>query len=265
MKKLLPLLLTSSLFAHDLYLMPQNFRPAPGATLLLSAHTGDSFPGSEQGVDPKRLTSIPAIDVSQWRILGMATHTTATVAPGSQYFAISTQPRHIEMEPVKFLAYLKAEGLNQPLAKSSSGTTKSRESYSKYAKAYVVAGQPTGNFAKPLGLKIEIVPLTEPAQLKAGDSLPIQLLFDGKPLADTQVEMALSANPKSKTNLAIAGRTDASGKLEIRIAEAGKIRLHAVHMLPSTQPTHDWESFWATLTFEVASGLPMQSTNLTNR
>jgi hypothetical protein len=49
------------------------------------------------------------------------------------------------------------------------------------------------------------------------------------------------------------------------VAEAGKIRLHAVHMLAVKATTHDWESYWASLTFEVTSGGTAESTNLSNR
>ena len=265
MKKLLPLLLINSLYGHDLYLMPQKFRPAPGERILLSAHTGDTFPGSEQGVDPARLTSIPAMPSEQWRILGKATHATVNTQPGSQYFGVYTKARFIEMVPAKFVAYLKEEGLNKQLEAAKSSTSNSREMYTKFAKTYVVAGQPTAIFNQPLGLKIEIVPLADPAVLKPGSTLPVQLLYNGKPLADVQMEIATSTKPTVKATLKIAGRTNAEGKLDILIENPGKIRLHAVTMDRVNATTHDWESFWASLTFEVLSGASTQSSNLTNR
>ena len=265
MKKLLPLLLISSLYGHDLYLMPQKFRVNAGDRILLSAHTGDSFPLSEQPVDPKRLTSLPAMSLEEWRMLGKATHATVTVAEGSHYYAIHTSPKFLELEAPKFASYLKEEGLTAALAAVAGVETKSREMYSKYAKTYVIAGKPSGNFAKPLGLKIEIVPLADPALLTEGGSLPIQVLYEGKPLADVQVELASSRDPRTKTQMAIAGRSDANGKLTVKIPNAGKVRLHAVTMNRVKQPSHDWESFWASLTFEVASRAPTESSTLTSR
>lgn len=265
MRKLLPLLLINSLYGHDLYLMPQKFRPAPGERILISAHTGDSFPTSEQPVDPARLTSIPATNENEWRMLGKATHGTFPMEAGSQYFAIQTKPRLLELEPAKFEEYLKEEGLTGPLASFKGSTTKSREMYSKFAKTYIVAGQPTAAYRTPLGLKIEIVPLEDPAALKPGQDLPIQLLFDGKPCADVQLEIATSWDIRTKAELKIVGRTNAEGRLSVPVAKAGKIRLHAVHMLPVKQTTHDWESYWASLTFEVPSATPTTSSNLTSR
>ncbi len=265
MQKLLPLLITLSLQAHDLYLMPKDFRVKAGTPLLLSAHTGDSFPFSEQGVDPARLTTIGGDETTRWTILGKTTHAAVKPREGGQYFAIFTKPRFLEMEPDKFLDYLKEEGLNWQFDKARSSKTRSREMYAKYAKTYVVAGTPDQAFSKPLGLKIEIVPLQDPSTLKAGDTLPIQLLFDGKPASDIQLEIATSPSPKAKSILEIAGRTDANGRLNINVKNAGKVRLHAVHMLSVQQPTHDWESYWASLTLEAASADGARSSNLTSR
>lgn len=245
---MLTLLLIHSLLAHDLYLMPQKFRPTKGEIILLSTHTGDGFPVSDQPVDPARLTAIPAIPLDSWRMMNKATHATVTVAEGSQFFAVSTKPRFLEMEPAKFDDYLKAEGLNAQLAlrqQKNEGAAKGREMYAKFAKTYVVAGAPTPVFAKPLGMKIEIVPLADPANLKPGDTLPIEVLYNGKPLANAQVEIASTAK------LEPAGRTGTNGRLIVRIPIAGKFRLHTIAMDRVSQPTHDWESNWASLTFEV--------------
>lgn len=268
MRKLLPLLIISSLYGHDLYLMPQKFRPAAGETILLSVHTGDSFPISEQPVDPARLTSLPAMPDSAWRMLNKATHATVTVQDGSQFFAVQTKARFLEMEPAKFEAYLREEGLTAQLAlrkEKNEATAKGREMYAKFAKTYVVAGNPNASFSNPLGLKIEIVPLADPSSLKPGASLPVQLLYMGKPLADSQIEIATSSDPRKKTVLQIAGRTNKDGKLDISIPSSGKVRLHSLKMERVNEATHDWESSWASLTFEVPSTPGAQSTTLSNR
>lgn len=268
MQKLLPLLLITSLYGHDLYLMPQKFRPAAGEKILLSIHTGDGFPLSEQAVDFNRVTALPAIPLSEWRTMNKATHATVTVRDGSQFFAVQTNARFIEMDPAAFEDYLKKEGLTGSLAlrkAKNEATAKGREMYSKFAKTYVVAGNPNTSFSKPLGVKIEIVPLADPSALKPGSSLPVQLLYMGKPLADSQIEIATSANPSTKSEIQIAGRTDKDGKLAVKIPGSGRIRLHSMKMERANEATHDWESFWASLTFEVLSAPGSQSTTLTNR
>jgi uncharacterized GH25 family protein len=255
MKHFLLFLFAGLLCAHDLYLMPQKFRAAPGETILLSAHTGDSFPASEQPVDPSRLTAAPALPGITWRMLGKATHTKITVQ-SSQNFAVETAPKLIELPAEKFLSYLLEEGLQHviDLRKAKGETaTAGRELYGKYAKTYVHTGPDGGErtCAQPMGLRIEFVPQADLGNLRPGDQLPVVLLGSGKPLPDTQVLLAISEAPTKGTQYLTAGRTDAQGRIIIKLPSAGKMRLHAIEMNRVQKPTHDWESFWASLTFEV--------------
>lgn len=255
MKLLLLLSFAALLAAHDLYLMPQKFRTTPGEKILLSVHTGDSFPASEHAVDPARLRAWPALPETSWRMLGKATHTTLTTAAQGQMLAVATAPRLLEMAPEKFLAYLLEEGLESvALDRKAKGETAlpGRERYSKYAKTYVHSGPGTSGYDQPLGLRIEFVPQADPATLRPGQNFPILLLSEGKPLANAQVLLAISADAKAKTDYTVAGRTDAQGRLSIKLPSAGKMRLHAIEMRRIAAPTHDWESFWASFTFEVA-------------
>jgi hypothetical protein len=245
--------------------MPQKFQATVGESILLSAHTGDSFPQSEQGVDPLRLSSLPALPEGSWRILGKATHATVPLkSAGGHAFAVWTKPRMLTLEAAKFESYLKEEGLREALElrqKNGEATKMGREMYAKFAKTYVVAGEQGGNFRQPLGLKIEFVPQADPGSLKPGDELPVQVLYNGAPLADVQVELAFSTSPVAKGQHSILGRTDKAGMIKARIPAAGRVRLHCVQMERVSVPTHEWESFWASFTFEVkdptadASGL----------
>lgn len=253
----LPLLLLASaaLWAHDLYLMPQSFFTNPGASILLSAHTGDSFPQSEQPVDPARLLGAQSSPELSWRILGKATHATTTLtSPGSYLFGVSTKPRLLTLEAAKFESYLREEGLNTPLEYRKShaeAAAPGREQYSKFAKTYVVAGQPNERYAQPLGLTIEFVPLQDPSLLGPGDTLPLQVLYHGQPLAGVQVELAYASTLMAKGQHRILGRTDHEGKIQAPIPGPGQVRLHCVQMERVQRPTHDWESFWASFTFGV--------------
>ncbi len=265
MKPALLILFSAALFAHDLYLMPQKFRAAAGESILLSAHTGDSFPQSEHAVDPARLSSYPRLPDGAWRMLGKATHATVLLAgEGAKVFAVSTRPRFLEMEAAKFEDYLKEEGLlaaQQLRRQKGESAAKSREMYAKFAKTYVVSGRPDRAYAQALGLKIEFIPQSDPAALKPGDELPVQVLFEGRPLADVQVEVAISADPRRKSLHKIVGCTNSRGEIRVPISQAGKLRLHCVHMQRVAQPTHDWESSWASFTFEVA-GAPSPASDV---
>lgn len=46
------------------------------------------------------------------------------------------------------------------------------------------------NFLKPIGLKLEVIALSDPFKLKVGDNLPVLVLKDGKPAKDIGFETA---------------------------------------------------------------------------
>jgi hypothetical protein len=46
------------------------------------------------------------------------------------------------------------------------------------------------------------------------------------------------------------GKTDATGRISIPVT-SGRWRLHTIHMERVSLADADWESLWATLTFEI--------------
>jgi len=53
----------------------------------------------------------------------------------------------------------------------------------KYGKSIIIAGKGNANINRPFGHRIEIIPLKNPQEVKSGDSLPVKILFEGKPLS----------------------------------------------------------------------------------
>ena len=237
------------LSAHDTYLMPMKFAVKSGKPLFVSVHNGDSFPASEHATPPDRLVT----RLTDLRIAGRATNGIAEVTKsGSMYVTAHTKPRLLVLTAEKFEAYLADEGLQQIVGerkdKGQSGIP-GREIYSKYAKALVTVDAPDAGFSKPLGLPIEIVPQADPTALHPGSVLPVLVIFNGNPAPGIQVERAWAHSGTSDRR--VIGRTDAQGRIDIPVDSPGRWRLHAVHMQPATRADADWESFWASLTFEV--------------
>ena len=56
------------------------------------------------------------------------------------------------------------------------------------------------SFTKPLGTKMEIIPLKNPLSLKKGDKLTVKVLLDGKPLENASIYMHGSHEEIAKTN-----------------------------------------------------------------
>lgn len=263
-KTLGSLLVVSSMVlnAHDMYLMPSGFRPSKDTLLTIGIHTGDSFPDSDVAgkldkLDNPRLlwnggsAPITNFHSEKQRNVGEV----RVPVSGTLIIAASTRPTLIELEPPKFLSYLKEEGLTNAIEwrdRHSESSKPGKERYSKYAKSLVVAGQSDEFFRHRVGYIIEIIPEADPAALNAAGQLPIQVLFRGKPAADLQIETSWAGAAGVKT--VIVGRTDANGRLRVPVSGVGRWRIHTIRMERCADTAAaDWESFWASLTFEVRS------------
>ena len=246
--------------AHDLYLMPARFIVEPGASLKLAFQNGDAFPVASAPVQLERLrdtqlrsraATVPFADLAAG-----ARNTTATVpmpAEGVAILTARTIPNFIELKAKEFTSYLEHENLTEAIQwRQAHGESAKpgRERYSKYVKSLIQAGVPDSYFRERTGLTIEIIPEVNPYALGPGATLPVQVLFRGVPAVNVAVESAWLENGKAK--LAVVGRTDANGRVRIPLKAMGPHRLHAIVMERCAEPqAADWESFWASLTFEI--------------
>jgi uncharacterized GH25 family protein len=102
-----------------------------------------------------------------------------------------------------------------------------------------------------VGHPIEIIPLQNPANLKAGDYLPIRVLFDGKPYSG-DVFATYMGFSTDKNTFAYATTTDKKGHGRIRILQQGIWLIKVAHTIPFPDPNEcDVRSYVATLTLEV--------------
>lgn len=67
----------------------------------------------------------------------------------------------------------------------------------KYGKTYFTWDS---SYLKPMGLKLEVVPLIDPFSVKAGGTLPVLVLKDGKPLPFAGFETSDYEDPEFKTD-----------------------------------------------------------------
>ncbi|MGI8743332.1 MAG: DUF4198 domain-containing protein [Bryobacteraceae bacterium] len=245
------------LAAHDLYLLPSSFYVAIGERLIVSINDGDGFPQSEAAAPLDRLRDTDLITpTAVYNIANLHAAETTVVgeanikAKGTLILTARSTPAFIQMEPRKFRDYLKQEGLTGVLSQEIEGQP-ARERYSKYAKALIQSETGDEFFSHVVGFMIEIVPEKNPFTLHAGDELPIQVLVRGKPAADLQIEAARAQTGPGE--IKVIGRTDATGHAMIPIDGIGKWRLHTISMHKCSDPTvgQCWESFWASLTFEI--------------
>jgi len=249
----------SQLLAHDLYVMPDRFRLQHGQPLIIELHNGDAFPDSEGPPAKERLRDTRilgqsgTIELKDFREANKAIVATVPVdAKGSLIVTASLSANSRKYDAKKFAAYLEDEGLAMVARYRQAHGEQDRpvtELYSKYAKGLIVNGTPTSFSTKPVGFKIEIVPTVDPATLKPGAPMPVRILFDGKPMAGLSVEATWTTGAPAKPS--VVGQTDSDGRLTIPL-QKGKCRITTGYSQRyRDQAVANWETFFATLTFEV--------------
>ncbi|HBL28340.1 MAG TPA: hypothetical protein DD490_16015 [Acidobacteria bacterium] len=258
--RLLPFVLLSALLtapalrAHDFWIEPSRFVFTPGGRLAVGLRVGEAFRGDPVPRMAARIERFAAVgpggEIALPGVEGADPAGWATLpAPGTWLLAYDSNHAVVELEGPKFEAYLHEEGLEKiSRLRAGRGATAapSREIYSRCAKALVRSpGGPSEGFDRVLGLPLELVPEASPTEIAAGGELPIRLLLRGEPLAGALVV----AVPRQAPEARVSGRTDAQGRVRLRLDRPADWLIKAVEMEPAAGSGADWESFWASLTF----------------
>jgi len=241
--------------AHDFWIEPQAFRPRPGAKVPLKLHVGNDFKGDAALFNPEQFNRyIYAGPAGEHPVAGqLGDDPAGTVAidrPGVYAVIYDSKKFDVTFDDFnKFQDYLKDEGLEKHLAFAKArmgGGGKITEVYSRCAKALLAtpegdAAPAAHDFHCALELIAESNPYRDP-------ELKLRLLFKGAPVADVLVVAFSKTDPTTK----LRARTDKDGRVSFKLAKGGVWLVKAVHMqLMARFVRGDWESFWASLTFEA--------------
>jgi hypothetical protein len=262
---LLALLQAGWTSAHETWLLPERFTaPASGAARFTMT-SGMGFPEPGSAITAERITQAQFVQGGTAQALqpGAATagvlHLTATSEGGTACAWVNLRPRILQIDSEQSVEhYLEEIGAPESVWsvwRDTRALGAWRESYSKLARSYLAGSGPEAGTAgageascwrTPSTARFDILPLTDPTQLRAGDNLELQLLFDGEPLAGQAVGLV-------REGAAVQGllRSDARGRVSITADAAGRHMLYATHLRPVEAEGHAWESDFVTLTFRV--------------
>ena len=179
-------------------------------------------------------------------------------SPGLRLIGYHSARSFVDLEAERFNKYLRSEGLERIQAlreERGAAQANGREYYSRCAKSLIGVTGPAvtpvdrSGYDQPLGYPLELLPRANPYALFPGDRLPIALWYQGKPIEGVLV-IAFTADQPARR---FQARTGKDGIVKLPLDRAGSWLVKAVHMIPvpATDPAADWESFWASLTFEV--------------
>jgi LPXTG-motif cell wall-anchored protein len=168
----------------------------------------------------------------------------------------------VELPPRKFDGYLAEEGLLDIIAdrqKRGEAERPGLDSFSRYAKALVRVGNASEGFDRRLGLQAEIVAKVDPFVGGADGHLEFEVWYLDQPKAGALVDLF---RVEEKDIVPVTHATsDKDGRVRFATPGTGRYLVAATMMRRAQWPVEgDWESSWASLTFEVVSteGAPAQ-------
>lgn len=255
-------IVASTLLAHDLFIKLDTYFLSPGAVVKVPVLNG-TFSSSENAIDRQRIADLslvtPAgrssLDTTIVSARGDTTFLSLRLGgPGTYVLGLSTRPSDIALAGKQFTEYLREEAIHGILdarAKAGISGDSARERYSKHVKAiFQVGADRTNDFATVLGYPAELVPLDNPYALERGDTLRVRGLVDGRPVAG----QALLAGGRTRGGARIPARelhTNSDGVAALPLSARGRWYLKFIRMRPTGDGRRNYESKWATLTFEV--------------
>ena len=266
------LVLAPPVHAHQYWLSPSNYSPAPGELVDVRAYSGTGFRGEAKRWSPARCVEFSTFSYRAFSLSTLVREDSLVWArsafsdPAGTWLQYQSNHASIELPAAEFDAYLETEGLTGPLAERRRAPREGavRERYRRCAKVWF-AGRDERRATRVLGQPLELVPLSAPG---ASPVLRLRVLWLGRPLAGATVKAwrqpwgtgggTRAIEDRDSVGAAQRERSDARGEVSLDVAAPGEWLVSTVHMVPSTdRAAADWESTWASLTFgrrESAAG-----------
>ena len=269
MKKLLALctcmiLITPSLWSHDTWLVPVKYRFKSTGSIQIHHSIGMDFPVSLNAPTADRIIESVVVgdqlrqNLKNHEQNGKSLVTRFTIdRSGSYMIGTSFKAAEIKMKAAKFNAYLLHDGLAHiyRLREQKGMLGKdATERYTKLPKTLIQVGDKIDtSVTQPIGLKLEIVPLTNPYTLTAGETLSVKVLYNGNTLSQANLSWSY---PGQGHDFAGTTQTNSKGIAMIPLHRSTAYVIRMTHMEWVQKNTHEWESYWASLTFEVGGTEP---------
>lgn len=248
--------------AYEFWMMAEPFSAAVGAPVSFTLHAGEYFLGDQLPIAARQADAIQLYSKTDARnLLGelpadgsLPALTMTFPRPGTYVLAYDTLPALNTLDAGRFHAYLHEEGLDRIIRlRQEAGVAEmpGRERYRRHVKTLVrVGGKADGTYAALTGQRLEIVPSADPLAKAAGDTLSFTLFFDSKPLAGALVK---AWHREGAQTLVVYSHTAQDGKVALTLPHAGAWMISVMHMIRTSDAAEaDWDSFSASLTFELA-------------
>lgn len=249
---------TLIIFGHNLWLVGKK----EPTQIRISANTGDNFPESDSAVKPERVADFRLVSsngsapITNYRVEENSLVADVPTENNESFcVALALRAHPITLEAVKFGNYIKeenAEDFVKPNFVAELTTEPQRESYTKFAKVLIEASNArTGNLSNLIaGHRLEIVPQISPSIVESNQMLPVQVLFEGKPIAGLRISSGCEELNDGKYLAHTV--TDENGMADVEISKSGHWFARTHFIRPHfDKENFEWESFWASVTFRT--------------
>ena len=257
---LITILLTfiSSLSAHEFWLSPGKFIYKRAEKVNVSFLVGENFEGENWQGNNERIKSLTLYygEVSD-DLSPVVTEAAGDsieyvmLDEGTNLIAFNGNNAFIELEPSRFEAYLKEDGLTNALEyrkqNNETGCT-GREFYQRCAKTLLQVGEVKDmTFATATSLVIDIIPFTNPYQLKNKELFRAKIFYKNSPLANALIKVWHRVKNKTEKKEL---KTNSNGEIVFPVTTRGKWMISTVKIERLTDnPIADWQSYWGSLTW----------------
>ena len=249
--------------AHDMFVKPEKFRVSENSEVLVRLLNG-TFSKSENSIARARVLDLAVVtpggrttlDTTTWNVAGdTSTMQVRTGGAGTYVIGVSTRTNIIALAAKEFNGYLASDGIPDVLAarrRAGELDRPARERYAKHVKALLQVGQArSDSYGTVLGYPAEVVPLENPYDLRVGSTLRVRAVVDGKPVANQFVQYGGRTARGARIEQRSV-RTGADGVARFPLRQAGVWYIKFIHMTRlQNDPDADYESKWATATFDV--------------
>jgi uncharacterized GH25 family protein len=249
--------------AHEFWIAPSDYTVQVGDVITADLRVGSDMKGVPQPYIDGNIARFDLItgDVAS-PVTGRLGDQPAMAAPATtEGLAIAvheTTPTTLTYRDYaifnRFVAHKNLNGVLAQHAARHLPPTGFQETYARHAKSLIAVGNGAGA-DRAIGMKVEIVAMTNPYTDDVSEGMTLQVLLDGQPRNDAQLE--LFGRFPDDTVKRVVYRTDASGMVNITVEPGVEYLADNVAMtaLPNDNAGAGpvWHSDWASLTFQVPS------------
>lgn len=252
------LVLPTQALSHELWLEPQQFQAGNGDEVKIEVRNGQDFRGVDLAwFDPRISRAVTAQDGNISAYKGLpADRPAITVTPVDGLMTVAYMSKLSTLtydsweKVLRFAEHKDFPWFEARHAERGLPEDRVTEGYWRFSKTLIAGG--TGEGADlDIGMETEFVALTNPYTDEG--PIRVQLLYQGAPRADAQVEMwDMVGNNVEKT----FHRTDEQGIVALPVQPGHIYMIDAVVLRePASEAALEkgvmWESLWANMTFAV--------------